>query len=111
MRPTYEYSLKDYNFPMVSHLNHGKWIYVQSNLRGVTPTGYADLVTYCGDHFCETLTGMQAANDGSLDDLADVAAGLWPRSLMADSVHPNSAGYAVLGSIILEKLASLGYLS
>lgn len=50
----------------------------------------ADRVAYC-------LSALQAANDGSANDLADVAAGIVPRSLRLGSVdmHETAAGLGI----------------
>jgi hypothetical protein len=60
------------------------------------------------------LPALQAANDGSANDLADVAAGYTPRSLRYDGGHItdvlNSNGFSGIGvvaSLMQAKLAEL----
>lgn len=50
-----------------------------------------------GVRFYDARAALQAANDGSANDLADVAAGLTPRSLRSDEVHLLGKGYEVMG--------------
>lgn len=42
-------------------------------------------------------------------DLADIADDRIPGSLMADTLHPNAAGYGVVGQLIAEKVLELGW--
>lgn len=87
------------------------WIYVEPN--PVAAIGTANRILFdlnnsamkrfCGPkHYVPTYAAMLAANDGTPNDLADVAAGKWPRSLRetGDDVHPNSAGQDVLAALI-----------
>jgi hypothetical protein len=46
-----------------------------------------DLAALYGSKFRNMLSILQASNDGSANDLADVAAGYTPRSLRVDEVH------------------------
>jgi lysophospholipase L1-like esterase len=57
----------------------------------------ATLASTYGPRYVDILGALQAANDGSANDLSDVAAGWTPRSLRApaDPVHLNDAGYAI----------------
>ena len=58
----------------------------------------------------DTLSILQRANDGSGNDLADVAAGLVPRSLTAvDRLHLNNAGYGVVAAAIKSLNDSKGW--
>lgn len=50
-----------------------------------------------GVRFVDARAALQAANDGSANDLADIAAGLTPRSLRSDEVHLNGNGYEIMG--------------
>jgi lysophospholipase L1-like esterase len=60
--------------------------------------------------YIDTLSLLQRNNDGSVDDLADVAAGLPPRSLLAaDRYHLNSTGYGVVAADIKRIFDSKGY--
>jgi len=45
------------------------------------------------------------------DDQADIAAGLTPRSLRADDVHPNAAGRKAIAAYLLAELRKLGWVS
>lgn len=68
-------------------------------------TNYADLLalvkaTYPNEYI-DTLSILQRNHDGSANDLADVAAGLPPRSLLSsDRYHLNSTGYGVIAAEI-----------
>jgi lysophospholipase L1-like esterase len=88
---------------MIAHVEGGRWL-----VGGITP--FADdtggdttlrlalnalLSSAYGNRYVDILTPMQAANDGSANDLADVAAGLIPRSLRGDGGHPNETGKQV----------------
>lgn len=69
----------------------------------------SDLATLYGPKFYNVTAFLQSKNDGSANDLADVAAGLIPRSLRVDVAHPNDLGYywvAVGAKAIAD---SLGY--
>lgn len=59
--------------------------------------------------FVPTLAALQAANDGSANDLADVANGLVPRSLRSDAQHLNTAGWTVYAAQIASKITALGW--
>jgi len=51
--------------------------------------------------YIDTLFELQRANDGSHEDLADVAAGLVPRSKQgSDTYHLNNAGYGVIAAAV-----------
>ena len=69
----------------------------------------ASLLSTYGSHYVDVLGALQAANDGSADDLADVAAGYTPRSLRSDAVHLNDAGYAIAASTFKAAADALGY--
>jgi hypothetical protein len=70
-----------------------------------------------GDHYFDlntpfvayglALAGLPATGQ----DLQDIANGVMPISLRGegDTTHPNAAGYAVVGKLIANKLAQLGY--
>ena len=71
-----------------------------------------------GARYLDLLPALQAANDGSANDLADVAGGQIPRSLRwpGDNTHisdtVNGTGYSgagVVAATIQAKLAALGY--
>lgn len=69
----------------------------------------ADLAATYGARFVELRAYLQSYNDGSVDDLADVAAGLIPRSLRADQIHLNDRGYELVAMAVADKLQSLGW--
>jgi hypothetical protein len=69
----------------------------------------ADLAAIYGARYVDILGAMQAANDGSANDLADVAAGLTPRSLRQDTLHPNAAGSAVIQAAWHDAIIGAGY--
>jgi lysophospholipase L1-like esterase len=66
------------------------------------------LATY-GSRFVDYRAYLQARNDGSVDDLADVAAGLVPRSLRSDTVHLNDLGYQYMADVVCAAIRSLGW--
>jgi lysophospholipase L1-like esterase len=69
----------------------------------------ANLASVYGTRFVDCLAALQAANDGSPGDLADIAAGYSPRSLRFDGLHLNSAGYTVVANALYAKRALLGF--
>jgi lysophospholipase L1-like esterase len=69
----------------------------------------SDLATVYGTRFVDMLAPLQAASNGSAGDLADVAAGIVPRSLRFDAVHLNAAGYTIVANALYAKRALLGF--
>lgn len=69
----------------------------------------ADLAILYGSKYADVLAYLQANGDGSANDLADIAAGLTPRSLRSDAVHLNDAGYALVAAFVRTKFDALGY--
>lgn len=106
---------------MVSRLSHNRWAIIEpcfspfwhtpaQDARTTLDGIVSELRAYCGnEHFISTKAGMQAANDGSANDLIDVANGCWPRSLMGDNIHLTAAGWDVLAGIIFNSLAGKGW--
>lgn len=118
---------------MVGMLTHGRWAYVepspQAYLNGSAEridwdARVAAMSSFCGSHFIETVAPILNTNagagtvyhDGSAEDLADIANGIWPRSLRSDDIHPgdtvNGAGWSgrqALAHIIDLGLVALGY--
>lgn len=88
---------------MVATIGHDRWYYVEPNY-----ATYASVESYCGDHFVPVTAGLQAENDGSPEDLDDVANGLWPRSLRSDATHLNAAGQAIYAGLIHAFIAADG---
>lgn len=101
---------------MVAKLTHRRFLYVQPN--PINPIGdsrrtawdadQAAILAHVGsDRYCAVLAGMQAAGDGSTEDNADIANGLWPRSTRGDSTHLNNAiGMPVFADLIYNKLVA-----
>lgn len=102
---------------MVAHVNGGRYV-----VGSVTPfdddtsEDTAKLValnamrqTTYGQHYLDMLPIFQAANDGSANDLADVAAGWIPRSLRSDGGHLNAAGQLIKANAYRDKILALGY--
>ena len=54
-----------------------------------------------GAKFLRRLPTLQSANDGSANDLADVAANVCPRSLLKDGVHRTQAGHRSEASAVI----------
>lgn len=61
--------------------------------------------------FVSTLEAMFAANNGDVNDVADVLAGLWPRSLTGDGTHPNAAGKIVRARCAYGAIVDLGWIT
>jgi hypothetical protein len=88
----------------VARLGHPRYL-VGAILTGAGdgPEGVASIqernvilaATY-GDRFVDVYAALRAAGDGSADDMADVSAGIVPRSLRSDGIHLNDAGYAIV---------------
>ena len=103
---------------MVSRLTHDRWLFIQStpfyenNGDGIQEK-WAALETHVGaEHWVSTYEEAQAANDGSPEDLAEIARGLWPLSLKssASDQHPNQDGKDLLAELAYAKALSNGYL-
>jgi len=106
---------------MVGRLTHNRWAIMQPGYswdyhkpsdtgRSTLDATVKALRDFCGpSHFIETKAAMQAAGNGSANDLADIANGVWPRSLMGDSIHPNSAGNEVLAGLIKAHVVTQGW--
>lgn len=103
---------------IVSYLTHSRWLYIQSN--PINPIGDSRRTTWEAiqlelqaafpDNYVPSLAAIQAANDGSPTDLADVADGLYPTSLAPDGIHLYTThGNAVLGEVIFDALAAEGW--
>lgn len=80
----------------------------KTNYDGIIQTN-AYLAADHGPFFVDLIAPLQAANDGSTQDLLDVSQGIIPASLRADDVHPNNAGYVVVKDVVKSKLTSLGW--
>lgn len=68
-----------------------------------------ELAAIYGSRFVRFMSALQAANDGSANDLADVAAGLIPRSLRTDDLHLNTAGQTIIANLWQNALVGMGW--
>lgn len=94
----------------IGNLNHGRYLVLSILPSGADTSQQksdiaalnADLLALYGARFVDILTPLQDANDGSPNDLADVAAGIIPRSLRigGDNLHPNTAGNAIIATTV-----------
>lgn len=62
-----------------------------------------------GARYVDIYAALVAANDGSPEDLSDIAAGWTPRSLRADSGHLNTAGYTVAANTWVAATVAMGW--
>ncbi|PKP69094.1 MAG: hypothetical protein CVT82_12610 [Alphaproteobacteria bacterium HGW-Alphaproteobacteria-4] len=58
----------------------------------------ANLAALYRTHFVDLLGALQAHAGGTPGDIADLAAGIVPRSLRSDAIHLNDAGYAIVAA-------------
>lgn len=91
---------------MVANLARPNWFYVEPNY--VDSAILDAIADYAGTHYIPTRSLMQTANDGSPEDLEDVANGILPRSLRIDAVHLNTAGMTVYAGIIHDYISAQG---
>ena len=82
--------------------------------KGAVPPAYVDdldvtLAGLYGNRFVDIRAYLQSYNDGSVDDLADIAAGLVPRSLRSDTIHLNGRGNQLVAKCLDEKMTALGW--
>jgi hypothetical protein len=107
---------------MIEKLTHGttkRYIFMEPN--PINPvgdsrntdwqaaTGY--IKTMIGNRYVDTLEAMFCLEDGSANDRADVAVGLWPRSTRSDSTHYLPAGQVVYAKAALGALRDLGFVA
>lgn len=71
-------------------------------------TNAALAATY-GACFVDLLQALKDAHDGSPGDLSDVGNGWVPRSLRADTIHPNDAGYAIVADAFRAANDAMGW--
>ena len=69
----------------------------------------ASLLSIYGDKFVDVRAYLQSKNDGSANDLADIAAGLVPRSLRSDTIHLNDKGYQHVADLLAATLKAKGW--
>ena len=62
-----------------------------------------------GGRFVDAYAALAAANNGSSQDLADVANGYTPASLRTDPIHLNDAGYSVVAAAFKSRNDALGW--
>lgn len=65
----------------------------------------AKLIQWAGEATASTISGGVSP---TADDIADAAAGITPRSLLADDIHKNATGNLVLGYYVEQHLAAQG---
>mgnify|MGYP003629824023 CR=1 FL=1 len=104
---------------MVAHLTHSNWVYVQpspaeeiegSAARIAWNTKVNNIIAHVGvGHYVECLTELQAANDGSANDLLDVANNIVPRSLRVDTIHETEKGTNIRTKQIYNFINSKGW--
>lgn len=108
---------------MVAHLTTSpkKWFYMQatpdatagnesSGTTGLAWTAcQASIKAQYPNNYIDTLTQMQSHNDGSANDLLDIAKGWWPRSLRLDNVHPTVAAAQIYCKIVSNALIAKHY--
>lgn len=104
----------------LSNLTHDNWVFIEPNPLNAlgTPqrdewndfffgaadnTGARELYNYIGaDHYIKTYDAMLAAGDGSTEDNAAIASGLWPESTTGDGTHLNDKGLAIFAGLIAD---------
>lgn len=79
-----------------------------------TPQNLTDMYAYLqatyGNRFVDVRAYLQGYNDGSANDLADIANGLVPRSLRSDNIHLNNVGYQLVSNCLFGRMKTLGWL-
>lgn len=100
---------------MVANLTHSRWVYVQHARREsddeATYLAFVDdIIAHVGaSHYVECFTDLAAANDGSANDLADIAESLVPRSLRVDTHHETTAGTAIRTRTVANHIKAQGW--
>jgi len=104
---------------MVASLSHDNWVWVQpspsetiagSASRIDWDAKVADIAAHVGsNHYIECLTALKAGNDGSANDLQDVANNIVPRSLRSDAIHETEEGTAIRTKSIQQFIARKGW--
>jgi hypothetical protein len=111
------YTVQDDIAAAVASLGHSRYL-VGSILTSAADTSggktsilalNSDLQATYGDRYVDVLGALQAENDGSANDLADVAASLVPRSLRSDHLHLNDDGYLVAAEAFKAAHDLMGY--
>lgn len=69
----------------------------------------ADLERQFGKRYVDILGPLLAGGNGSEGDQSDIQAGIPPRSLRSDSIHPNDRGYVIVANAFAAATKALGY--
>lgn len=69
----------------------------------------ATLAQLYGKHFVDLPAALAAGGDGSAEDVADVAAGITPRSLRIDALHLNARGNVIVAKAFHDATLKLGF--
>ncbi|HTK34466.1 MAG TPA: hypothetical protein VL358_04160, partial [Caulobacteraceae bacterium] len=105
---------------IAAHVTGRRYLYVKPGLQDFVTWDHpdragweqevADIAAHVGAaRFVETWDALYAANDGSAEDLMDVANRVIPRSLRVDAIHPNTAGWAIWAREIVSALVARGW--
>ena len=108
---------------MVANLTTDRWMWVQpspknyldgSPERATWDAKIAEVVahittTYGAEHYVECLTALKAGNDGSAQDLIDVANNIVPDSLRTDPIHENLAGTIIRTLQVMLRIIQQGW--
>lgn len=103
---------------MISHVGHERWI-VMGLTTGTTSSRSAMELRYLQEFGNKFLPSRKLLVEQGLtlenitptsQDTTDISNGTVPTSLRADSTHLNTYGYHALGTILANKITSLGYL-
>lgn len=62
-----------------------------------------------GGRYLDVAAYLMSKGDGGVNDNADIAAGLVPRSLRVDNIHLNGAGYQHVADCVKARLDSFGW--
>ena len=101
----------------VAYLNHPRYLVGSiltatsdnpAAVAGIEAANTALAATY-GVRFVDVLQALKDANDGSPEDLSDVANGWVPRSLRADVIHPNDAGCTIVAAAFKAANDAMGW--
>lgn len=108
---------------VIPYIKSGRWIILESapqtSVHEIGNPGRQNfldamnaLAEAAGDRFVRTLEKAYLESDGSPEDVADVAKGLWPRSIKKSEVdfHPNAKGDDFMARITFEALEERGWL-
>jgi lysophospholipase L1-like esterase len=102
---------------MTGYLGHGRYLVAGALSASSDSAGKiaartafnAALSTAYGARYVDLPGALRTANDGSANDLLDIAAGYVPRSLRVDELHLNDAGYAIVAAAMHAATVSRGW--